>query len=655
VIRSYKAVLICFVLALFVVAAQAKSAPKAIESSECLACHSDPSLTTEIDGKTVNLSVNEETFKNSIHGAMFGCVDCHTDVKEIPHASGLAKPTCATCHADQQKAYDEGFHAKAIKGGVKAAASCADCHGSPHQIVVSSDPKSPVFHANIPKTCATCHGQKMVMESNGLSAQPVFSYGESVHGQAVKAGKNAAVCTDCHGSHAILQAGDPKSPIFKFNVPQTCAKCHESVQQEFSQSIHGKALTRGNWQSPVCTDCHGIHLIKAHVDPTSSVAAQQLARTTCGRCHEGVRLAQDFGVAGRRATTYLASYHGLANKAGSSVAANCASCHGVHNILPSSDPRAMTSKENLTKTCGQCHPGAKENFVKGKIHIDVPLSADIGSIAVRWVRKTYLWLINLVIGGMLVHNFIIWRRKAVQKRDAHRRLVVRMPKAFRLQHMVLLISFFVLVITGFALKYPDSWFAMVVALPETVRSLVHRIAGAALMAVGVFHLVFSAVNPAGRKFILDMLPTPKDASDAVGTMRYYLGRGGKKPEYPRFNYAEKAEYWALVWGTFVMAATGAGLWFKVGVGNLLPRWSLDVATAIHFYEAILATLAIIVWHFYWIIFDPDVYPMNWAWYDGKMSVEHYQEEHGLDTESVLKAVEDAAAQAEEEVVSSPRH
>jgi hypothetical protein len=76
---------------------------------------------------------------------------------------------------------------------------------------------------------------------------------------------------------------------------------------------------------------------------------------------------------------------------------------------------------------------------------------------------------------------------------------------------------------------------------------------------------------------------------------------------------------------------------------LLPRWWLDVATAIHFYEAILATLAILVWHFYQVFFDPDVYPMNWAWYDGRMSVEHYQEEHGRDSETVLKSVEAAAA------------
>ena len=91
--------------------------------------------------------------------------------------------------------------------------------------------------------------------------------------------------------------------------------------------------------------------------------------------------------------------------------------------------------------------------------------------------------------------------------------------------------------------------------------------------------------------------------------------------FRRFTYAEKAEYWALVWGMFVMANTGLMAWFKVSVGGRVPGWWIDVALTIHWYEAVLATLAIIVWHLYGVMFDPDAYPMNWAWYDGKMSLE----------------------------------
>jgi len=132
-------------------------------------------------------------------------------------------------------------------------------------------------------------------------------------------------------------------------------------------------------------------------------------------------------------------------------------------------------------------------------------------------------------------------------------------------------------------------------------------------------------------------PRPKDAFDAWGTMRYYLGLSRERPQFGRFSYAEKAEYWALVWGTALMGVTGIMLWAKVWFGNLLARWWIDVATAVHFYEAILATLAIIVWHFYQVFLDPDVYPMNWAWWDGKMPVEHYRHEHGSDTEALAEA------------------
>jgi cytochrome b subunit of formate dehydrogenase len=610
-------------------------------NADCLACHGDSSLSKEVNGKQASLYVNEATFKNSIHGSMFSCTDCHKDITSAVHERQPEKPTCASCHADQQAAYDKGAHAKALQKGDNKAARCTDCHGGPHEILPASDPKSKVNHANIPKTCGACHGQKFVMESSGLSTETFTSYQESVHGKAIaKDGESkAAVCTDCHGDHDIRSAADAKSPIFKFSVPQTCAKCHAKETADYMVSIHGQGISRGNWLSPVCTDCHGIHSIKAPSDPSSSVATLALARSTCVRCHESMRLTQEFGISGRRETTYNASYHGLASQRGSTVVANCASCHGVHNILPSSDPRSTINPANLAKTCGQCHPGAGQNFTKGKIHIDVPLSADIGSTAVRWIRRFYLSMIIGVIGGMLLHNLIIWRRKAVERRKKERRIVPRMTYAQRIQHLLLLSSFIVLVITGFALKYPDSWFASLLVMSENVRSIIHRVAGTVLIGVGIFHVFYLMAKREGRRLMWDMLPELKDATDVVDNMGHYLGFKAEKPAFKRFSYGEKAEYWALVWGTIVMAATGLALWFRVPVGNRLPRWWLDIATAIHFYEAILATLAIVAWHFYAVIFDPDVYPMNWAWFDGRMSVEHYEDEHALDGETILKAIE----------------
>lgn len=629
--------LLGLVFTVFPASAAQKPIPKP-SNEDCLACHSDSTMTKDVGGKAVSLYVNPDIFKTSIHGSIFACVDCHSDIKSSPHETTPAKVSCAQCHADQQAAYDRSYHAKAIKAGDGQAATCVDCHGSPHELLPASDPKSRVSHTNIPATCGTCHGQKFVMGASGHSAQPFLSYQESVHGKAVAAGSDkAAVCTDCHGSHEILSAGDSKSSIFKFNVPATCAKCHSNVEKEFTQSIHGQAIARGNGSAPVCTDCHGIHSIKAHLDPASSVSGANLARITCARCHEGVRLSQEFGLEGRRATTYLASYHGLASKLGSQVVANCASCHGVHNILPSSDPRSTINRANLVNTCGQCHPGVTEKFALSHVHVNAPLSADTGSIAVRWIRKFYLGMILAVIGAMLLHNLVIWRHKAVLRRKQEHRLVVRMTRQQRWQHIILLTSFITLVITGFALKYPDTWFSALLGMSERVRGITHRVAGVILIGVGVYHLVYITLTRDGRRLVTDLLPAPKDAFDLWGTMLYYLGVRSEKPEFRRFTYAEKAEYWALVWGLVVMAVTGIMLWAKVSVGHLLARWWLDIATAVHFYEAVLATLAIVVWHFYQVFLDPDVYPMNWAWWDGKMSFEHYREEHGLDAETLFTA------------------
>jgi cytochrome b subunit of formate dehydrogenase len=630
------------IAALLFLFASAASAERKPTNDDCLSCHSDSTLSNEINGHKVSLFVDGDKLKHSIHGSMFTCVDCHKDVKGLVHETTPKKIACADCHSDAQQAFEHSLHSKPTKAGGPAA-NCQDCHGGAHEIVGADDPKSPVAHANIPTTCGRCHGQKFLMESNGGSAQPFLSYQESVHGRAIEKGsKKAAVCTDCHGSHEILAANDSKSPIYKFNVPATCGKCHNEIQQTFMASIHGQGIARGNGLAPVCTDCHGIHTIKNHLDPNSPVSEQNLAKVTCARCHEGVRLSQEFGVPGNRVSSYMDSYHGLASKGGSVVAANCASCHGVHNILPSSDPHSTINVANLDATCGKCHQGVTQKFTLTKVHLDDgSRSKDIDSVAVRIVRLIYLPLIWLVIGGMFLHNAIIWRSKLAARRKAHPVMIVRMTVNQRWQHLFLLTSFIVLVITGFALKFPDSWFAQLLGMSERFRSIVHRIAGVVLMSAGIYHVFYLAAAREGRKLIRDLAPMPKDGFDALGTMMYYLGLSQKKPAFGRFNYAEKAEYWALVWGTGLMAVTGIMLWAKVWVGNLVARWWVDVATSIHYYEAILATLAIVVWHFYQVFFDPDVYPMNGAWWDGKMPAEHYREEHGLDTET-LAGVEEIA-------------
>ena len=571
------------------------------------------------------------------------CSGCHGAGKTLPYLGG------ALFHTEPHAGYSRGFHAQAMQNNGKAA-SCLDCHTSNGDITTMlppSDPKSTISRANIAATCGRCHGDKSVMQGSGISNRLFLSYQESVHAKAIARGNSqAAVCTDCHNSHDIRAASDAVSTIARVNIPNTCGKCHQKELSDFTQSVHGEAVARGVSRSPTCTDCHGIHNIKTPIDETTAAATVAVGTESCAKCHEGVALTQEFGVASGRVASYQDSYHGLASRLGLKIAANCASCHGVHNILPSSDPRSMIHAANLTQTCGQCHVGATANFSTGRIHLNVPLSpeaattSDVGAVGTKWVRRIYLPMIVVVIGGMLFHNALIWRKKAIAKRRHERRTIERLTPAQRRQHWLLLSSFILLVLSGFALQYPDSWLAWLLGGDEALRRIIHRVAAVVMLVVGAYHLIYLAVTNEGRQWARDMVPEFKDMRDMWQNLAYYLGLRKDRPKIARFGYAEKAEYWAVVWGTLIMGLTGLMIWFKLGIFAFLPRWAVDIALAIHFYEAVLATLAIIVWHFYHVIFDPDVYPVNWAFYDGRVSEELFKEEHELAYER-LQQSEDA--------------
>jgi formate dehydrogenase gamma subunit len=576
------------------------------------------------------------------------CQGCHAPGKQLPYLAG------SLFHTAPHTAYGHSFHAQAIQNGTKAA-TCLDCHtknGDMKTILPASEPNSTINRANIAETCGRCHGDKSVMQGSGISDRPFLSYRESVHAKAMARGNTrAAVCTDCHNSHDIQPASNPQSSIAKVNIPATCGKCHRTESNEFNQSVHGQAVMRGVSRAPVCTDCHGIHNIKGPFDQGTATPTIAIATDSCAKCHEGVMLTQEFGVAGGRVSSYKDSYHGLASQLGSRVVANCSSCHGVHNILPSTDPRSMISANNLAQTCGQCHVGASANFTKGKIHLTSALvsnvaARDMGIIGTRVVRLIYLPLIILTIGGMAVHNALAWRKK-VSARRRQTRNIVRLSANQRLQHWLLLTSFIVLVLSGFALQYPDSWLASMLGSSEFLRRIVHRVAAVVMLVVGGYHVLYLTLSKEGRAWVRDMFPRLKDLKDVLGNFAYYLGVRKEKPKIARFGYAEKAEYWAVIWGTIVMGLTGLMIWFKIGVFGFLPRWWIEIALAVHFYEAVLATLAIIVWHFYHVIFDPDVYPINLALIDGRVSEELYREEHELAYEQLKKQSEQEEVKKEE--------
>ncbi len=696
---------VAFLLAAFwILAGPAKAQSK----DDCLACHSDASLSTERNGAPVSLHVDAAVLDRSPHRKLV-CVACHAgfDPNELPHRKTIRPVECLTCHKGSELKH--AFHpqmAKSIAAGEEPSVSCKDCHGT-HNVVSPKEKESPFNRANMSEGCGRCHGDVVgqyaasahggafsagvkgapeclgchghdvtasshpddtvgmklaqerlclschldnpdVREKTSPSAGFIAAYEQSVHGRALMNGNaRAPNCVDCHGSHQMAKGYDPAAKVSKMNIAETCSKCHEDIANVYNESAHGKAVAKGVADAPTCTNCHGEHTILRHNDPKSPVAKQNLSAQVCSPCHSSVALSTKYGIESDRFKTFSDSYHGLAIRGGSIEVANCASCHGTHNIKSSSDSTSMISRANLAKTCGSCHPGANQRFTVGKVHVDESSRAEEPML--YWITTAYILLIVVTIGGMLVHNALDFVKKSRRKLMIRRGLIPhphtshelypRMSRNERFQHAALLLSFMTLVITGFMLRFPEVWWVQWIrSISGSVfdtRSVIHRVAGVVMLTASFYHVWYILFTVPGRRLVFDMFPRIQDARDAVAMVRYNLGLSAERPLFDRFCYIEKAEYWALIWGTFVMGATGLVMWFDNTFIGLFTKLGYDVARTIHYYEAWLATLAIIVWHFYFVIFNPDVYPLNVAFWKGTLTEEEMEEDHPLELQRIV--------------------
>lgn len=306
--------------------------------AQCILCHGKPGFGIREGDRVRPLWFSYPMFLESVHGGM-PCQSCHTDVRIIPH---LRKP---------QKIH------------------CLQCH----------------FEGNVVGAPVTHRPEK---------------YMESVHGTLKGTGKfKAPDCKDCHGVHDVLRLENPQSRVYRTNIPKLCGQCHPTIETEYYDSVHGKALMRNVQDAAVCTHCHREHDILPPEDPRSSLNPVNIVQT-CSQCHENVEIAKRIGVPVRQVKSFRESFHGIALAFGLKKAANCTSCHGVHHILPSSDPRSPTNPRRLPETCGKCHPRANENVIKGKIHI-IPSERTSG--AVYYVYQFYRWAILLTLFGLSVH------------------------------------------------------------------------------------------------------------------------------------------------------------------------------------------------------------------------------------------------------------
>lgn len=297
---------------------------------DCVACHDGVSLGSSIHAQ-VGLS----------------CLDCHADlatVAEFPHAEKLAPANCAACHDGAAGKHSLGVHARALGAGRKGA-RCSDCHGAGHAVLPSSDPKSPTNHFNVPHTCAKCHDAK-----DGL----VSRFEDSIHGKALaRSGlKVAPNCVTCHSAHDVKDPRDAGSPVHHASIPKTCGSCHEGILARYETSVHGKAVAGGNARAAVCTDCHSAHGIRDVAVPAWKLEVI----LECGTCHS------------QSLKTYRDGFHGQASALGFTRVAACADCHGSHDIKPAADPASRVAQANLVRTCGRCHAGANQSYVKYDPH-----------------------------------------------------------------------------------------------------------------------------------------------------------------------------------------------------------------------------------------------------------------------------------------------
>jgi len=643
---------------MFVFLALPSASSWARENSDCLDCHGDPGiLSWSAEERESNvtpggpeklhriaspfpgtsLHVDPETYETSVHGDL-SCTDCHADVKDLPHTARLKEVDCSGCHSEEAAVYAKSRHVIGYKrmAGIEAP-RCSDCHGA-HAIPDSNLSSSPVYFRNIAATCTRCHGNREVIEKGGIAIPGAARmYEKSIHNVAIveKGLNKSATCVGCHGAHDLKDRFDPSSPIYRANIPETCGKCHFGVFTTFRESVHGVALSRGIPDAPACNDCHGEHEIRQAADPRSPVSFMSVSEKTCPSCHAAEKLAARYGVETGKVEGYRESFHGLSQRLGDRTVANCSSCHGVHEIFATADPRSTVNPKNLPVTCGQCHPGATENFAKGNIHAG---TGGVGGTVKYWVETVYIWLIVVVIGGMVLHNGADYYRKMQalyrERKEWSHPGYERLNLSERIQHVLTLSSFFVLVITGFALKFKWSIPFLPDATNVSLRGDGHRAAAIVMVATSVYHLFYAVFTERGRDQLGEMMPRLQDALDVVAMLKYYAGMSEHKPRFGRYSYVEKAEYLALVWGTIVMVVTGFMLWFENESLKWIPMWGLDVATLVHYYEAILATLAIFVWHLYYVIVNPDFAPMSFTWIDGKLSRYHMEHEHPIELEEI---------------------
>ncbi|MCC6738188.1 MAG: hypothetical protein IT452_04020 [Planctomycetia bacterium] len=571
----------------------------------------------------------------SVHGKL-QCTECHASDEEFPHPKNRKPVNCKSCHEDARASFALGIHAELSKKGEKDLPDCKACHGK-HDVYQKSDLRSLVNHQQVDALCLKCHASEEIKARHPNMADPAMlkNYSMSAHGRGVhlKGLSVSATCTDCHGHHAIRPRSDTASPIHPLNVPKTCGQCHPGIFTEFEKSAHGELWKKSDSKGPVCSVCHPPH----EVTDVSTSAFRAGSSNQCGHCHK-----DELG-------TYKDTFHGKSTSLGYVVAAKCSDCHTAHRNLPEDHPQSTVNPARLVETCGRCHPEANGQFVKYDPHADPhdkaksPLVYYSGRFMKLLLLGTFLFF-GIHTALWLQRSIVAFLRKEHGHVPAGGPYVRRFARVFIVLHIIVVVSFLGLTLTGLPLKYSDGRWARLLGQllgGVEVTRFWHR-----LFALATFGYFFYNLWLVAKELVLrrrlgilkgpdSMVPQPRDVVDLLRMLGWFF-YVKPKPRLERWTYFEKFDYFAVFWGVPILGSTGLLLWFPGFFARFLPGELFNVAALIHSEEALLATGFIFTFHFYHNHLRLENFPIDTTVFTGKLPLERFKEERAVEYERLVR-------------------
>jgi cytochrome b subunit of formate dehydrogenase len=497
---------------------------------------------------------------------------------------------------------------------------------------------------------------------------------------------NGIGCTDCHKGYAMGPHGaegpalsDADKAIVaklatvshpeKISSPRallSCADCHDGPAAALKGSIHSRWLGDATAKAagPTCVACHGSphEIVKlAAYAPRDGhrekvPADRRAIHQRCVACHGNEEFALAAGLPTEVVARYDDSIHGREVRVGNEYAPVCVSCHssnvgGSHAIVAKTDPASSVSAAQKKETCGRCHAGATDNFAKLIAHKEP--AAISGHVVPHVVHIAFSYLTTLTLLFFAFHVFIDFiyelRMRLAKKPHApgpdEIRTVVRFDIHQRAQHWFMLSGVILLGITGWPLRGAGAQNAVGASKAlfklfggAQGAALWHRIGAVLIIISAVYHLFYLTFLAAQKRLPISMLPMPRDAQDMRDNILFMLGLKKERPHFDRYMYLEKFDYWAVFWGIVMMVGTGFVYWFPVFFANYAPHWLIGATQIIHGEEATLAILFLFTVHFYNVHLKPSIFPMNWAWLNGRITVEMMKHEHSAEYERIKKDI-----------------